>query len=201
MRAEGAWTDLEPTPGRAALAPSSRRFLLRGLLVVAMVTAVERPAHASGDVVAYGLIFSFSGSSDTPTWFGMGFEGTYMGYPDPDSTNHVTGLGGGAFLHLEVIGFDHFRAALGPQGVMLGPGMELGLAIETADGCGHPTELSVHLGPFLSFGYVGFAGRFDIPMLALGGPAGAPQRGTISGGSIALKSVRGLHGTDVWVGH
>lgn len=144
----------------------SRGALRRGaaLLSWAALLFAAREASADGQAHHYispGVLAGASGHLDSPVFGALGVDATYVYYP---GTPFLFGVG--AFLQAQSVGFDHFRAALGPQfnlwifGAEIGPYVELGAADKA-------TTFGIQVTPFVSAGFASVGLQLGLPLAQL----------------------------------
>jgi hypothetical protein len=144
----------------------SRGAFRRGaaLLSCGVLLFAAREAWADGQAHHYispGILAGASGHLDSPVFGALGIDVTYVFYP---GTPFLFGVG--AFLQAQSVGFDHFRAALGPQfnlwifGAEIGPYVEIGSADKA-------TTFGIQVTPFVSAGFVSVGLQLGLPVAQL----------------------------------
>lgn len=157
-----------------------RSFLLRaffaavGASIIALFPARAEAARGARDFLAPGILFGFSGrpGGDQDVQAHFGAELTFTHYPGAPYQ-----LGVGAFTQIYAVGFDHVRAAIGPQVNYMFGGLELGLCVEQEDRL-NSTSLGVQVAPFASIGFLSISFRIVFPFYGFGpAPAYTPDLG------------------------
>ena len=125
-----------------------------------LLTATPVSAQQAQDFITLGPSFGFAAHLGTPIAGLLGAEVTYTHYED----NIPVGLG--VFTQVHSVGFEHTRAALGPQVNLNTFGLELGPFIEERSP-GYGTTVGLQACPFASIGVLSLAMRISIPFTAL----------------------------------
>jgi hypothetical protein len=182
-----------PLPKPASLSPQRRRPQRARCLVaaaLALTAALFAPGEASAkqakSFVTPGVLFGFSGHTNTPIYGHLGGEISFSHYP-----GDAFSLGLGGFFQAEAVRFDHVRLAFGPQFNVAFGGLELGAFVEGADE-GHGTTAGVQATPFLSIGFLSAAFRMGFP---LGSSGDKPAYGVDLGLIVMLKAPLPLDGS------
>jgi hypothetical protein len=156
-RARG-WPALSHRRSRGVFRAGAAITASAALLLAAREASAEGQAH---HYIAPGILAGATGHLDAPIFGQLGIDATYTYYP---GTPLIFGIG--AFLQAQSVGFDHFRAALGPQfnlwifGAELGPYIELGSADKA-------TTFGLQVSPFVSIGFASVALQLGIPLAQL----------------------------------
>ncbi len=118
------------------------------------------------DVLLVGPMASIGRHAHGPASSGVGIELTYNHFPRGFCRYGTPcGPGFGAVTQAQLIG-DHQRILVGFQATFFVVGVELGTALESANG-DHGTTLSAHVAPFWSIGVASVGVRVGIPYASL----------------------------------
>jgi hypothetical protein len=143
---------------RGAFRRSAALLSSAALLLAAGEASADGQAH---HYISPGILAGATGHLDSPVFGALGLDATYTFYPD---TPFLFGVG--AFLQAQSVGFDHFRAALGPQFNLWIFGAELGAYVELGQE-EKATTFGLQVAPFVSAGFVSVALQLGLPVAQL----------------------------------
>jgi hypothetical protein len=133
-------------------------------LLALMVPASQpsQPYEAPFRWLSVGPLLSLSRREEDPTAWGAGLEASANVVMAKNSLDPIVVGAVGGFGQAQWMEGNHLRLCGGLQGNYLIFGLETGVAHETGTAVNRPTT-SLHLSPFLGFGYGSLGLRFTLP--------------------------------------